>query len=93
MSKKIAVICGTGVATSTVVMTKMKAFFQEKNIPVNLVQSKVSDILNRADDYDLIISTTTVPASLSAKVINAVPLLTGMGKEKFFQDIEAALKK
>jgi PTS system galactitol-specific IIB component len=90
--KKILVICGTGVATSTVVMQKMKAFLQEKGIDAALEQSKVSDVLNKAEQYDVIISTTAVPPSLVGKVINAVPLLTGIGKEMVFEEIEKKLK-
>lgn len=90
--KKVLVICGTGVATSTVVMQKLKAFLREKGLDASLDQSKVIDVLNKADQYDLIISTTTVPPSLTEKVINAVPLLTGIGKEKVYEEIEARLK-
>lgn len=93
MSKKVLVICGTGVATSTVVMGKLKDFLKEKNLDVQLMQGKVSDVLNQADDYDVIISTTLVPESLKSKVISAVPLLTGMNREKFYQEFETALKK
>lgn len=91
--KKVMVICGTGVATSTVVMQKLKTFFQEKGLEANLEQSKVSDILNKGDLYDIIISTTTVPANLQEKVINAVPLLTGIGKEKVFAEIEKRMNE
>jgi galactitol PTS system EIIB component len=93
MSKKVLVICGTGVATSTVVMGKLKDFLREKNLDVQLMQGKVSDVLNQADDYDVIISTTLVPESLKSKVISAVPLLTGMNREKFYQEFESALNK
>ncbi len=90
--KKVLVICGTGVATSTVVMQKLKAFLRDKGIDASLDQSKVIDVLNKADQYDLIISTTAVPPSLAGKVINAVPLLTGIGKEQVYDEIEAKLK-
>jgi PTS system galactitol-specific IIB component len=93
MSKKVLVICGTGVATSTVVMVKLREFLKEKNIDVNLTQAKVSDVLNQADDYDVIVSTTLVPDSLKSRVISAVPLLTGMNRDKFYEEFEAALKK
>lgn len=92
MKKKVLVICGTGVATSTVVMHKLKAFLQEKGIDASLEQSKVSEVLNKGDQYDVIISTTAVPPSLQDKVINAVPLLTGIGAENVFAAIEEALK-
>jgi galactitol PTS system EIIB component len=90
--KKVLVICGTGVATSTMVINKLKEFFAEKQIDVQLYQSKVSDILSTGNDYDVIISTTVVPPSIKTKVVNAVPLLTGIGKEKVFNDILEALK-
>jgi galactitol PTS system EIIB component len=90
--KKVLVICGTGVATSTIVINKLKEFFAEKQIDVQLYQSKVSDILSTGNDYDVIISTTVVPPSIKTKVVNAVPLLTGIGKEKVFNDILEALK-
>jgi PTS system galactitol-specific IIB component len=94
MKKKVLVICGTGVATSTVIMSKLQSFLKEKEILADLKQSKVSDVLNIASNYDLVISTTIVPPSISSKVkvIDAVPLLTGIGKEKVFEEIEEFLK-
>jgi len=59
---------------------------------VQLDQSKVSDILSVGNDYDLIVSTTIVPPTIKTKVVNAIPLLTGVGKEKVFNDILEALK-
>ncbi|UFT98598.1 PTS sugar transporter subunit IIB [Radiobacillus kanasensis] len=92
MSKKVLVICGTGVATSTVVMSKLKSFIEEKGLEAKLHQSKVSDVLNTASEYDLVVTTTIVSKDLHDIVLNAVPLLTGVGKEQFFADFEAALK-
>jgi PTS system galactitol-specific IIB component len=88
----VLVICGTGIATSTVIMNKLKEFFAEKQMQVQLDQSKVSDILSVGNDYDLIVSTTIVPPTIKTKVVNAIPLLTGVGKEKVFNDILEALK-
>jgi PTS system galactitol-specific IIB component len=93
MSKKVLVICGTGVATSTVVMGKLREFLKQKNIDAKLTQSKVSDAIHQADAYDLIVSTTLVPDSLKSKVLSAVPLLTGIGRDKFYEDLEAALTR
>jgi len=90
--KKVLVICGTGIATSTVIMNKLKEFFAEKQMQVQLDQSKVSDILSVGNDYDLIVSTTIVPPTIKTKVVNAIPLLTGVGKEKVFNDILEVLK-
>ena len=93
MGKKILVICGTGVATSTVVMGKLRDFLKQKNIDAQLVQSKVSDALGQAERYDIIVSTTIVPDVLKPKVINAVPLLNGIGKDEVYRQLEEALHK
>jgi len=92
--KKLLIMCGTGVATSTVVTNKVKEWLGQKGYEndVQLYQSKVADEMNRIDDYDIIISTTVVPDSIKSKVINGLPLLTGMGKDEMFQEVEKQIK-
>ncbi|MQW23466.1 MULTISPECIES: PTS sugar transporter subunit IIB [unclassified Lactococcus] len=91
--KKILVMCGTGVATSTVVMSKLKNWLSEKNLSdkVRLYQSKISDEMNKIDDYDIVISTTVVPDSIKDKVIMGLPLLTGIGIDAMFNTIETQI--
>lgn len=78
--KKILIICGTGIATSTVVASKVREFLSKQSgIPsVQIVQGKVADVL-RGTDADVVVATTQVPKSVTVPVINAVPLLTGAG--------------
>lgn len=89
MTKKLLIMCGTGVATSTVVTGKVKAWLQENGLEdrVSLYQSKISDEINRIDDYDIIVSTTIVPDDIRDKVIDGVPLLTGMGIDEMYDEI------
>lgn len=94
--KKLLIMCGTGIATSTVVVGKVKNWLSENSLDgkVKIYQSKISDELGRIDDYDIIVSTTLVPDNLKEKVIDGVPLLTGIGVDKLFDrlktEIEAA---
>lgn len=92
--KKMLIMCGTGVATSTVVMGKMREWLAEKGLEndVHLYQSKIADEMGRMDDYDVIISTTVVPDNLKEKVIMGLPLLTGMGVQEMYDQIEQQLK-
>lgn len=89
MYKKLLIMCGTGVATSTVVTGKVKTWLQENGLEnkVSLYQSKISDEINRIDDYDIIVSTTIVPDGIKDKVIDGVPLLTGIGTEEMYNKI------
>ncbi|MFU0792190.1 PTS sugar transporter subunit IIB [Virgibacillus proomii] len=91
--KKLLIMCGTGVATSTVVTGKIKDWLKENNLEntVKLFQSKISDEINSIDNYDVVISTTIVPDHLKSKVINGVPLLTGVGKEDVFIQLKEKL--
>lgn len=93
--KKLLIMCGTGVATSTVVTGKMKEWLKEKGLEneVKLYQSKIADEVNKLDDYDIVVSTTVVPDKVKDKVIMGLPLLTGMGTEAMFTEIEQKIKE
>lgn len=93
--KTMLVICGTGIATSTVVTGRIKEWLKEKGYDkdVKMSQGKVSDELKNIENYDLTVSTTMVPDRYKDKVINGVPLLTGMGTEKVYEEIEMKLKE
>lgn len=93
--KSLLIMCGTGIATSTVVTGKVRDWLKDNNYAneVKLHQGKVSDEISRLDDYDIIISTTVVSDSVKDKVINGVPLLTGMGTDAVFNQLEEEIKK
>ena len=44
--------------------------------------------MNKIDDYDIVVSTTVVPDSIKDKVIMGLPLLTGIGIEEMYAEIE-----
>ncbi|TSO25694.1 PTS galactitol transporter subunit IIB [Lactobacillus sp. LL6] len=94
MMKKLMVMCGSGVATSTVVMGKLKAWLSDQGLDkkVTLYQSKVAEEVNHLDDYDVIVSTTLVPDNVKDKVINGVPLLTGVGASNVYDKIKEEIE-
>lgn len=87
--KKILIMCGTGIATSTIVTEKVKAWLKDMNLnhDVVLYQSKISDELGRLNEYDIIVSTTMFPKSVKEIVIDGVPLLTGIGIDAMYDEI------
>lgn len=93
--KKLLIMCGTGVATSTIVTNKIKEWLKEKELDqdVKLYQSKIADEMNKIDNYDIIISTTVVPDSIKEKVIMGLPLLTGVGADEMFAEIEKQIRE
>ena len=95
MTKSLMVVCGTGIATSTIATGKVKEYLSSvgKTDQVKFLQSKIADEVNAIenDDYDIVVSTTMVPSAIKDKVINGVSLLTGVGTQKVFDEIEEQL--
>jgi galactitol PTS system EIIB component len=92
--KKLLIMCGTGVATSTVVVGKVNNWLKENGFEkkVKVYQSKISDELGRIDDYDIIISTTLVPDKLKERVIDGLPLLTGINVNVMYERLRKEIE-
>lgn len=89
---RVLVACGAGIATSTVVMKKVEELFKRQNIPVDIVQIKISEAAAKQDQADLLISTTMLPTSYKIPAIKAMAFLTGIGTEKLENEIIEAVK-
>lgn len=91
--KKIMIMCGTGVATSTIAVSRVREWLEEKGYDreVQVYQSRIMDQLDKLDSYDVIISTAVLPESSTHQIINGMPILTGQGIEEFYLKIESAL--
>lgn len=87
--KKILVMCGTGIATSTVVANKVQDYLEEKGLGsnVSISHASIGDKMGSLDDYDIILTTTTVPDEIKDKVIFAVPILTGINDEEIYEEV------
>ena len=91
--KKVLVVCGTGIATSTLVALAIKTEMAARGIEVETSQCKVSEVEAHCADADLIVSTTQVPAKLDKPVIVTLAFLTGIGKAGLLTTIEALLRE
>lgn len=90
-TKRILVICGTGVATSTVVVQKVRAFCESEGIPATISQGAVADLLSGTRDADVIVATTQVPDTVRIPVIAGLPFLTGIGVDGAHQQLRTHL--
>lgn len=90
--KTLLIVCGAGHATSTIAVAKVQEWLnQNKYTDVKIYQSKLADELNKIDDYDAVISTTIVADSIKDKVINGLPILTGVGVDQLYADLKERL--
>jgi len=92
-TKLVLVVCGTGVATSTLVAAKVEEEMRSRGVPISTQQCKASEVRSLAPNADLIVATTPVPNGLGKPVIKGLAFLTGIGREAVLDQIEAELRR
>ncbi len=91
--KRILVVCGTGIATSTVVAKNIEEKLKEKGFSVETRQCKATEIKNNLDGVDLIVTTTNLSGDFGIPVIRSLAFLTGIGEEEAIEEIANKLKE
>lgn len=91
--KRILVACGNGIATSTVVATKIREKCEEAGISVTVTQCKLLEVEAKADDYDLLVTTGKFTGgNVKCPTVGAISLLTGINEEATLNEILSYLK-
>lgn len=91
--KRILVACGNGIATSTVVGTKIKERCEQEGISVSITQCKVTEVAGKAADFDLVVTSGKFKdSSITTPIVGAIALLTGINEEATFETILGHLK-
>ncbi|KAA9242062.1 MULTISPECIES: PTS sugar transporter subunit IIB [Aerococcus] len=90
--KKVLVACGAGIATSTVVTTRVENLLKENNIAADVEQIKISEAKGKQEGADLLVSTTALPTKYEIPSIVATGYISGIGKDKIDQQILDVLK-
>jgi PTS system galactitol-specific IIB component len=93
--KRIIIACGSGVATSTVANQKVTSYLNEHGYSgkYQITQCQVSELAEKAKNADFAIATTVVGGGIDCPVLAGLPLLTGIGVDKLYADIEEQMKK
>jgi PTS system galactitol-specific IIB component len=83
----IAVACGGGIFTTTVVTDKIKEIMRKEKIPCKITPQKISEISNLTG-VDLIVVTgkTSQINKNGAPVLFGLPLFTGVGADEFIKE-------
>ncbi|WP_329382919.1 PTS sugar transporter subunit IIB [Anaerofustis butyriciformans] len=91
----ILVICGSGVATSTLASEKLKSICKEENIDIETYQCKVSDAKARAKmiDPNIIVTTAELNEEFNIPVINGKSLITQNGVAEFKKELFSVIVK
>lgn len=91
--KKVLVACGNGIATSTVVASKIKERCEKEGIAIHVTQCKVQEVASKAADFDLVVTSGKFKDdSVSTPIVGAIALLTGINEEATFEKILGYLR-
>jgi PTS system galactitol-specific IIB component len=93
--KRILLACGTAVATSTVVTSRLNDAMKKRGLAGKYTasQCKIAEIPSKVDNFDILIANAKAPPGVAIPVINGLPLLTGVGAEKVWDEIAELIKK
>jgi PTS system galactitol-specific IIB component len=92
--KHVLLVCGTGIATSTVVRKKVEEALNARGYKGKFTvdQGKVAEVGGLSPRYDLVVSTVRFDPSMSAcPVIQGTQFLMGFGTEPIVDKIEKSL--
>lgn len=92
MKKRILIVCGSGIATSTVVAGKVRDLLNKHGIEHEIAQISAAELRSRIAGIDLVVSTTATPRDLSVPVVSALPYITGVGADRLDAEILANLQ-
>lgn len=86
--KKILIACGNGIATSTVVATKIREYLKSKNIDVMTSQCKLMEVPGKVEGYDLLVTTGQFEGQTKdVPILKGMPLLLGIGADELLEEI------
>ncbi len=89
----ILIACGSGIATATMVGEHIRELMNKNNVNAEVRQCGVREIVGNAPEVDVIVTTAKYQGTpVSKPIINALPVLTGMGVDVFDQKLLDAVK-
>lgn len=89
--KKVIVACGSGVATSQTVASKVQRILDERNVRASVEAVDIKSLKQYIKTSDVYISITKNDEEYDIPTLNGIAFLTGMGIEEETQKLIDAL--
>jgi PTS system galactitol-specific IIB component len=89
--KRVLIVCGSGIATSTMVAMKVEELLREHGIAAETRRCMTSEAKTAAKDADLIVATSQI-VDVAIPVVNGIPFISGVGMDKVKQEILELLR-
>ncbi|PTQ84189.1 PTS system IIB component (Gat family) [Trichococcus patagoniensis] len=91
--KKIIVACGSGVATSQTVASKLAKLLKERKVNAVVEAVDIKSLKHYVKDADAYVSIVKSKEEFNIPVFNGVAFLTGMGQEQELEKIIKLIKE
>ncbi|MCB7064188.1 PTS sugar transporter subunit IIB [Enterocloster citroniae] len=93
--KRILLVCGSGICTSTAVNQKVSKALDERGLKgqYKITQGKASEVAGQSSNYDLCISTTVLGGECYCPLIIGTQFLLGRNTEKLVDEIVEILSR
>ena len=87
--KKIIVACGSGIATSTVALSKIQTGLESKGKlkDIQFVQTSLSELPSLVEGATVIVTTAQGGGGFGVPVVSGLGLITGLGVDKVIDEI------
>lgn len=92
--KKILVVCGNGIASSSIMVAAIQDYLKEQNLEAIVDKASLIDLrgdsqAERINSYDLLVSSTKIDnGNINIPVIIGIGILTGIGEDEIFEEIK-----
>lgn len=93
MSAKVIVACGSGVATSQTVASKVSRLLEQKGVDAEVTAVDIKDLKAHLKTADAYISVVKTDEHFNVPVFNGISFLTGMNQDEELAKLVSALKK
>ena len=87
--KKIIVACGSGIATSTVALSKIQTGLESKGKlkDIQFVKTSLSELPSLVEGATVIVTTAQGGDGFGVPVVSGLGLITGLGVDKVIDEI------
>ncbi|PJI08014.1 MULTISPECIES: PTS sugar transporter subunit IIB [Clostridium] len=89
--KKVFVACGSGVATSQTVASKIASMCEDEGIPVDVEAVDIKSLESIIDQCDIYVSIVSAGHDFGKPTINGIAFLTGIGIDEEFEKLKEYL--
>lgn len=92
--KKILVVCGNGIASSSIMQSVLQDWLNEHNYDATVDKASLMDCdANKYNSYDLVVSSTKIETSgVTTPIIVGAGLITGIGEDQIYDEVEKVVK-